>query len=162
MNCIRQALYAAPETGGKKELKKQASDLESFTLACTEFPIEALNLIVEIISTKELFSKSGIDNFIVKLSTDMYRLSDDQKSILLTAICNKYSEYTELEWCWLLGDLIAGNYDASIAMQVFREIFPSATKEGKEGVALGLDVIYKQSGRDPKLEKEIKKILNPS
>lgn len=159
MENIRQALYAAAGKGANKAIKEQAAAYEHITLSQEVFSDECLNLIVEILSVKELFSKPGIDAFLLKTSTDMYRLSTSQKQRLLDAICENYFQYTNMEMCWQLGDMIARSYDQATSMKAFQRLFESATDQGKEGIVLGLDILAKQSKRDPKLMKEIDAIL---
>lgn len=160
MENLRQALYAATGKDAKKAIKDQAAIYEDITLSAEKFPDECLDLIIEILSVSELFTKPGIDIFLLKTSTDMYRLTGGQKQRLFDAICDHYGQYTDKDLCWLLGDLIARNYDRSTAMQAFRTLFNLATAQGKKGVALGLDVLAKQSKHDPQLMKEIEAILS--
>jgi hypothetical protein len=159
MENIRQALYAITGKGARKAIKEQGVLFERETLSHNEFPEECLDLIIEILSTEALLNKPGIDHFIVTITTDMSRLMHSQKQKLLKVICNHYHRYTDMEICWLLGDMIARSYDRSIAMQTFRKLFDSSTDQGKEGIALGLDVLARQSNHDPQLMTEIHSIL---
>lgn len=156
---VRQALYAASQKGARKAIREQAMELQRITHSCATYPDACLDLIVEILAVNELFSKSGIDIFVLDMITTMYRLSDSQKQRLLQAISDHYSEYADEEMCTLLGDLVARNYDQSTAMQTFKALFNSATDQGKEGIALGLDILARDSKRDPRVMKEIQAIL---
>ncbi|WP_230851039.1 hypothetical protein [Ralstonia solanacearum] len=158
---IRQALYAATGKGARKLLKEQATIYEKITLSNEIIPDECIDLIVEILSTDELFSKPGIDVFFLKASTDMYRLSEIHKQRLLVTICENYSKYTNIEMCWQLGDMIARAYEPATAIKVFQRLFASATDQGKEGIVLGLDIIARQSKRDTKIMREIDAIIKP-
>jgi|GEM_PF-3960564 len=159
MENIKQALYAITGKGARKAIKEQGIIFERETLSHNEFPEECLDLIIEILSVKELFAKPGMDHFLLTVTTDMPRLTSNQKQKLLKAVCDHYHQYADMEMCWLLGDMIARSYDQSVAMQVFRNLFDSATDQGKEGIALGLDVLARQSKREPQLMKEIDAIL---
>lgn len=160
MENIKAALYEAEGKGARKLIKELASSCEDFALAQEVFPEECMDLIVEILSEERLFTKSGIDVFLLKTSTDMYRLSEGQKARLLKAIFENYSRYADIDMCWLLGDLIARSYDRLTVLSTFRSLFSTATNQGKEGIALGLDVLARQSMQDAPLMKEIDEILH--
>ena len=159
MENIRRALYEARGKGAGKILKTQASLYEDLTLAHELVPDECIDLIVEILSAKELSSKPGMEMFLVKTCSDMERLKESQRERLLSAVLAHYGEYDRVEFCWAICDLIARSYSQDVAIDLFRRVFPSATYQGKEGVALGLDIIARSSKRDPVLMKEIEKIL---
>ncbi|MBB6248264.1 hypothetical protein [Rhodanobacter sp. A1T4] len=159
MNNIRLALYENKTTGAKKFLERQASLYEDETLAHALVPNECVALIVEIVSVKELFSKPGIEIFLVKTYSDMDRLTEEQKKEILDAAYSHFHEYEFVEFCWVLCDLIARCYSRAEAMHFFRKVFDTASAQGKKGVALGLDIIYRTSQRDPNLKNEISKIL---
>lgn len=161
---ILQALYlAAEEKKQRKLVHKQADAYEDYLLNQQDFPNEALDLIIKILSDEKLFRLDGIDIFVLKIYTDMSRLSDNQKKRLLNSICENYEYYSNLDFCWQIGDLVARSYDQSTALQVFKRLFDSASDQGKEGIVLGLDILAKQSKRDPKLMNEVQNILgNPA
>ncbi len=97
--------------------------------------------------------------FIVKTHTDMDIISDTQKTALLHTISTNYHQYTETDLCWHLGDLIARCYNPFLAINFFQNQFASATLQGKEGIALGLDIIARHSKRDPGIMKSIDRIM---
>lgn len=157
---IRRALRTASGKNTRKVLTEQCSAFEKETLSHHEFTDKCLDLIIEILSSKELFTKKGISCFLVTIATDLNRLTDKQKQRLLNTICDNYYQYCDMEMCWQLGDMIARSYDQHIAMQAFRNLFSNATDQGREGIVLGLDIIARQSKNDPQLIKEIKAILH--
>jgi hypothetical protein len=124
------------------------------------FPQTCFDLIIEILSIEELFNKPGIDVFLMNISTDTERLSKERKQKLLDTIRDSYSKYANLEFCWIAGDMLARYFDREYVMYVFDTLFNKSTSEGKEGIALGLDIIAKHSKRDPNIMKKIDKILN--
>jgi hypothetical protein len=156
---MRRALYAATSGNSKKVIKEQVSKYEDETLSHELVPDECFALIIEILSTKELFFKPGIEAFLSNTYMDMERLTSVQKGELLGAASKHYNEYNRVEFCWVLCDLVARCYKQDVALQFFRGAFGGATYQGKEGVALGLDILARASGREPKLMKEIESIL---
>lgn len=160
MKEVVSALHAANGKGARKSIAKQADIYENATLANEFFSEECLGFIVYLLSTEDLFNKPGIEIFIVKLATDMDIISDGQRKFLLDALGNNYHSYLNIELCWHLGDLVARHYDKGSAMRFFQQQFISATSQGKEGIALGLDILTRQSKRDPRVMKEVSRILS--
>lgn len=159
MGSIVEALYGTTGKDLKKLLGQLGRDYEHIALSSEELPDECVDLVCEILATEELFTKPGIDIFLLKISTDMHRLSEQQKLKLLRAITENYERYSKLEMCWRLGDLIARSYDRTVALDVFRSLFRKASDQGKEGLALGMDILVRQSKQDPQLIKQIDKIV---
>ncbi|WP_192558460.1 hypothetical protein [Pseudomonas allokribbensis] len=159
MKEIKDALHAAAGKGARKVIAAQADIYENATLANEYFSDECLELITYILSTEDLFNKPGMHVFIVKIHTDMDILSDNQKQKLLDTVSLNYQRYNQTDLCWHLGDLIARCYDSNLAMNFFQHHFVSATPQGKEGIALGLDILARHSKRDPKIMKKIETIL---
>src|ERR1700755_1988461 len=102
---IRAELFALPTK--RKHYDELLRLYRHVSIESASFPESCLNLIVEILSTEGLFSQKGIDQFLVEMSSDMDRLSADQKAKLLEAIAENYPRYNNIEFCWSLGDLIA-------------------------------------------------------
>jgi hypothetical protein len=159
MQNIITSLIAIADTGDQKRIRELASAYEDLCLAYEEFPDTAIDVITQILSEKTLFQKQGIEQFLSKTSTDMYRLNPNQKQWLLDTIVKHYSEYADIKLCWWLGDIIARGYDQKTALQTFAIIFNTASDQGKEGIALGLDVLTKQPEANDALLKSIKDIF---
>ena len=158
---IRKSIY---NTHGRRKgfFATQVDLFRNITLEHRNFPAECLDLIIEILSVDQLFSQGGIYEFIMELYTDMPRLDELQRQQLLSAICENYPRYNDLELCLHIGDLVARCYDKQRALNTFRRLFPISTDHGKEGVALGLDVLRRYSGENLKLQAQIKSILESS
>ena len=111
MEEIRKSLYAAEGKGARKRVMALADDYDRLTLGHEIFPEKCLNFIIEILSTDAFFNKPGADFFIIKISSDMNRLSAIQKQALLDAIRSNYSRYAVMEFCWTVGDMLARYFD---------------------------------------------------
>ncbi|WP_213027917.1 hypothetical protein [Pseudomonas sp. Seg1] len=159
MEEIRKSLYAAEGKGARKRVMALADDYDRLTLSHEIFPEKCLNFIIEILSTDAFFNKPGADFFIIKISSDMNRLSAIQKQALLDAIRSNYSRYAVMEFCWTVGDMLARHFDRTSVIRVFKSVFDQATAEGKEGIALGLDIIARHSKQDPGVMRQIQRIL---
>jgi hypothetical protein len=162
MEELRKALYEIEGKGARKRIMKLATEYDRLAMGHDTFPQICFDLIIEILSTEELFNKPGMDVFLMNISTDTERLSKERKQKLLDTIQDSYSKYANLEFCWIAGDMLARYFDREHVIYVFDTLFNKSTSEGKEGIALGLDIIAKHSKRDPSIMKKIEKILNNS
>ena len=160
MEDVRRALYDAKDGKGRRDIKAQAVKYEEETLSHERVPDECFGLIVEILSVKELSTKPGVEDFLSNTYMDMKRLTSEQKEKLLDAASKHYGEYDRVEFCWVLCDLVARSYPQHVALNFFRQVSGTATHQGEEGVALGLDILGSASGQEPVLMKEIKAIIH--
>lgn len=159
MKNTKEALFGATGKDAKRLIKQLAVDCDDISLASLVYPDECIDLICEVLATGALFTKPGIDYFLHRTLTDMFRFSEQQKLRTLETITKNYERYSDLDTCWILGDLIARSYDRVVALDVFRSLFNKATDNGREGIALGLDVLVRLSKRDPQLIKQVHKII---
>jgi len=160
MKDIKRALYEAAGKNAKSLIEEQASFFEDLALSSEVFPEYCIDVVIEILSVRELHEKPGMEKFILNTATDAHRLSDDQKNRLLSAAIHHYHEYLSQNFCWLLCDFIARSFDRERALSFFDRVFDGSLKEGKQGVALGLDILARSSKLEPKLMQRIKGILN--
>jgi hypothetical protein len=159
MKDIKRALYEATGKSAKKIIREQASFFEDLALTSEDFPEYCVDIVVEVLSVRELHEKPGIEKFILNTVTDSHRLSDGQKYRLLDAAVHHYREYTNQDFCWLLCDFIARSFDQESALIFFDRVFDSASEEGKQGVALGLDILARSSKLESSLMQRIEAIL---
>jgi hypothetical protein len=159
MKDIKRALYEAAGKNAKSLVEEQASFFEELALSSEGFPEYCVDVVVEVLSVRELHEKPGIDKFILNTSTDSHRLSDDQKHRLLEAAANHYHEYMNQDFCWLLCDFIARSFNQESALIFFDGVFDRAHKEGRQGVALGLDILARSAKLEPNLMRRIEVIL---
>lgn len=160
MKDIKRALYEAAGKNTKKVIEEQASFFEDLALSSEGFPDYCVDVVIEVLSVRELHEKPGIEKFILNTSTDSHRLSGGQKHRLLDAAVHHYHEYTNQDFCWFLCDFIARSFDQESALSFFDRVFDSAREEGRKGVALGLDILARTSKLEPNLIRLIKAILN--
>lgn len=160
MNKLKQALYEKGSSKGSKELKKLAKAYDQMTLGYDFYPDECLDLIIEILTVEELFMRPGMDSFLLRFSTDIERLTALQKRKLLDVIIKNYSKYRSLDFCWVIADTIARQYEPHSAIYAFDQTAMSSTIQGKEGIALGLNILSKHKELDDSLKNKIKKIMN--
>jgi hypothetical protein len=156
---IRRDIYSSEVGGERKRIRRAGALFREVLLFAEDFPPDCLSLILEIVSNKEVFHKSGIDFFFGEMMTDVLRLNDEQKVILLESLRQNYSWYDDLDICWMVGDLVARNYPVQSALAFFEAVAKTAAPQGREGIALGLDVIYKNNKNDNLVLNKAKSIL---
>lgn len=159
MKDIKRALYEAAGKDAKSIIEEQASFFEDLALSSEEFPEYCVDVMVEVLSVRELNEKPGIDKFILTTSTDSHRLSDAQKDRLLDAAAHHYHEYASQDFCWLLCDFVARSFDQERSLSFFDGVFDRAHKVGRQGVALGLDILARSAKLEPNLVQRIENIL---
>lgn len=159
MKDITRALYEATGKAAKKIIHEQAEFFEELCLSSEHFPEYCMEVILEVLSVEELYEKPGIEAIVLKTTTDAYRLTDHQKEKLLSAINEHYAGYESENMCWSICDFIARSYDQRTALIFFEQQFPKSSKEGKQGVALGLDILGRSARHDSNLTSHIQLIL---
>lgn len=160
MKTLRQALYEKTGSKGGKALKELAKIYDEMTLGYDFYPDEYLDLIFEILTVEELFMRTGMDSFLLRFSTDVERLSVSQKNKLLDTIINNYHKYKNLDFCWVIADIIARQYEPSSAIHAFDRAAKNSTSQGKEGIALGLNILSKNKQLESPLKNNIKDIMS--
>ncbi|WP_455894232.1 hypothetical protein [Pseudomonas palmensis] len=158
MKNIRQSICEAVGKGSRKTLLNLAAEFEMAELMSSDISDEAFEFILDLLSSEELFNRPGMSAFLVNISFDMNKFSLTQKAQMLSAVQLNYSRYSDLEFCWVLCDIVARNYERSVALKAFGDLVNDATSEGRKGIALGLDAIAKQSKRDSNTMTEIEKV----
>lgn len=165
MKEIRRAIYDAKGKGLRSIIKKQAYlymdlILETENLSVeTGIPQSIFDLLVEILSVKELYEKPGMDGFMVGMATDAVWLSADQKSLMYAAMLANYGGYGREEFCWTICDFIARQFPFEKAMDFFEAVSDSATDNGRQGIRLGLSVLSRYAGNDPGKERRMASLL---
>lgn len=159
LQSLRTTVYAIPIGARRKVVHAWVREFEAVIGSSTLYLNAYIELAVEVFSVAELYRKPGMYSLVHLMYFDMYRMTAVQKERLLQALRDNYSGYDDLDFCWHTGDLIARCYEENVALAAFSAMFDSATPQGKEGVALGLDVLMRQPGRTPGLGKRVRRIL---
>ncbi|AVD88651.1 hypothetical protein C4Q26_16535 [Pseudomonas sp. SWI44] len=162
MNMFSELLSALQKADGKKirkEVAQLADRYEKLLFEIDGTSDESVDFMLSIFSDERLFNKPGMDIFVLKAGTEFFCMTDEQKSKIYNALLNAYHKCSNLDYCWATGDLIARNFNRKCALHFFSQTFVCATKNGKEGIALGLDVIARQEGRNQQVKEIIARIL---
>ncbi|MFJ4344795.1 hypothetical protein [Pseudomonas sp. NPDC089401] len=159
MEEIKSNLSAISGKGAKKKILAEAKRYDDIISSYSEIPDSCFSLWLDIFSTADLYNKPGMHIFYLNLQVCMYAVTREQKNKALKVLRSNYQNYAVIETCWHVGDLIARCYDINDAVRFFEDLFPLSTPEGREGVALGLDVIRMQK-KDPDFKGVIARILS--
>lgn len=155
---IKGELLEISGKGGAKKILAEAKKFDDLISHYESIPDAFFGLWLDIFSDAELYNKSGMHIFALNLQVCMYAVSETQKESAFHAIMDHYSDYNNLETCWHVGDLIARCYETQKAFDFFKKLFPISTAQGREGIALGLDVLGRQD-KSTKSKKMIEQIL---
>lgn len=120
---LNQYLSAILNTKNDKESEKVsqkvADDFEMELLNFTSFPSDFLEFILKLLSDKTLFTKAGIWNFLLVLSTESHILKKSDYEALLITITENFKDYENSDLCLACCDFIARNYPYDIAKNTF-------------------------------------------
>lgn len=155
---IRHELLEVSGKGARKKLLGAAKAFDDLLSQHEQVPDGCFALWLEIFSQQALYNKPGMHIFFLNLQVCMHALSPAQKHQALTTIRSAYSGYTELQTCWFVGDLVARCYGKDEAFAFFKALFAISTPQGREGLALGLDVLRRQH-KDERSLRLIEQIL---
>ncbi|MEN5240357.1 MULTISPECIES: hypothetical protein [Pseudomonas] len=155
---IKCELLKISGKGGAKKILAEAKKFDDLISHYETIPDACFSLWLDIFSDPELYNKPGIHIFVLNLQVCMYAISESQKESALHAIMANYANYSNLETCWHVGDLVARCYETEIAFDFFESLFSISTEQGREGIALGLDILGRQD-KSTKSKKMIEKIL---
>lgn len=146
INEIKVAFYKASKSRDTKLLQ----DIFYFYIdRSASYPQEALELLEEILATKQLFTKKGINKFFIENIIFLYKLSNVQKEKLLNAICTHYSQYENSSFCETLCETISDMYGTVKAVEIFSQLYLPASTDGKNGIILHCDsLIYRSDSKN--------------
>ncbi|MFJ4345588.1 hypothetical protein [Pseudomonas sp. NPDC089401] len=152
-------LQAATGKKVRKEASKLTDEYEHMLTIYEGTCEDSVEFLLSVFRDKDLCDKPGVDMFAMMAGNELFLMSDAQKKSIYSTLRNMYQNYNNLDFCWVVGDLIARNYERKEAMDFFSSEFPKSTHNGKEGIALGLDIIARQEGRSAEVNKMIDRIL---
>lgn len=165
MEEIRRAIYEAKGKNSKSVVREQASlymesILETEDLSSASgIPKPVFDLLIEILSVKELYEKPGIEDFMLGMATDTDWLSVNQKDMMYAAMLSNYEGYINQVFCWTICDFIARQFSFDKALSFFKEVIGTATEDGKRGVYLGLDILARYAKNHPDKKQQLDSLL---
>lgn len=159
ISAIKCAIYEAKGDNTSRILKEQAEYLSDYALGFKPYPQICFELIVDFLSNRNLFEKRGAGHFVFEVLTDLYKFDENQRGQLVSVIESNFKHYNDSNLCRKLCLAIVLNYKADMTVNLFRSLYPQASRAGKIGIALALNIIVSDSPLNSHLVTEISIIL---
>ena len=165
MEDVRRAIYEAKGRNSRSVIREQASHYVDFILEAENLsegkgiPKPSFDLLIEILSVKELYEKPGVEDFMLGMAAGTNWLSISQKNMMYDAMLSNYGGYIREDFCWTICDFVARQFSFEKAFTFFKEVIDFATEDGKRGVYLGLDILYRYAKEYPDKEQRIASLL---
>jgi hypothetical protein len=117
--------------------QKIADSFEDDLLEFDDFPADYFNFVLALLTEGQFYSRRGLWNFLLVLSTEKQKLTPQHYDRLATAIMENYSNYLDEDLCLAVCDFIARNYPADYAKQVLDKLrsIESSKAENLKGIA---------------------------
>jgi hypothetical protein len=106
----------SPEKSGPV-FQRIADKYEDDLLELPGFPDAYFDFVLGLLSDKRFYSKPGVWNFLMVLSTEKHKLRSDHYQALAARIVDNYKQYADEELCLAACDFIARNYPFAFARQ---------------------------------------------
>jgi len=133
-------------------------NLEQLILESEEYPELAVDVVCTVMREAGLYNRDGISEFIFLMLSDMYRMSAPQRTKFIDCLLKHFSDYRIDEFCWVICDFVSRNFQPNVALEIFAQLlFQQTTSAGKRGLALGLQVLARNS-RDPQVLGKIREL----
>lgn len=101
---------------------KIADKFEDDLLHYEEFPPDYFGFFLKLISERDFFSKPGIWNFFLVLSTEKKKLTKEHYAEIGDCILAHYSEYGNEDLCLAVCDFVARNFDEESARNLLTAV----------------------------------------
>ena len=106
-----------------------ADRFEDDLLEVEEFPENYFGFVLELLGNESLFSKPGVWNFLLVLSTEQGKLLPQHYEMLARCLVSNYARYENSDLCLAACDFVARNYSAVEARAILGRL--SAIEQNK-------------------------------
>lgn len=117
-------LLGCSEANSESVFQNIADRYEDDLLNFDDFPEDYFNFIIKLLSDSRFYSKAGVWNFLLVLSTEFHRLSTQHYNRLAEIFVDNYKNYQDEDLCLAVCDFIARNYNLNKAEQIFSRLDP--------------------------------------
>ena len=145
MDNITTELETAVSAGSKSGLKEVLAEFNAKIIASRSLPICCQSLIEAILSRSSFYNVVGIEEFFVILLSPPYLIREDIEESISRLIKENYIYYKNVEFCWVICDIIARQFDRDHAYELLHFLANLPSDPGQEGAALGLDILAQAS-----------------
>ncbi len=112
--------------------QKVVDSYEDDLLECEEFPPSYFEFVVDQLSLKEVFTKPGLWNFLMVLSTEQGKLQPQHYGALADCFLRNYQAYEDTDLCLAVCDFVARNYSTPEARYLLGKLGEIESKKPKE------------------------------
>jgi hypothetical protein len=91
--------------------QKVADNYEDDLLDFDDYPKEYFDFFLRLLSEHQFYSKPGLWNFLLIISTESHKLSGEAYKAISGCIIDNYSKYEDEDLCLAVCDFIARNYE---------------------------------------------------
>lgn len=129
---------------------RTADKFEDDLLEFEGFPADHFSFVLELLSNSRLYSKPGIWNFLLVLSTENHKLRREHYDALAKTILDQYVNYVDPDLCLAVCDFLARNYPEREAEDILNmlRMVESDKDERLRGFAIdGLRIVKLEAAR---------------
>lgn len=144
------AVIRATSKGSESVYQEIADRFEDSLLEFDDFPAEYFDLVLALLSEERFYSRPGLWNFLMVLSTENQKLTVQHHDRLANAIVEHYSSYLDKDLCLAVCDFVARNYRPDHAHRVLSRLkeIESAKAQDLRGLAdQGLWILEREMSR---------------
>jgi hypothetical protein len=117
---------------------------EQVSLGPKVTPDECIELLVDAVSAPDLLNKKYFDVFLSNALYEAAKFSPVHMRKLYVAMLDAFRSIVSNDVSWLISDFIATRFSAPLSVEFFSTVSESATKQGFEGIALGVDLMRRR------------------
>jgi hypothetical protein len=118
----RQLLLGCSGIRCESVFQQVADRYEDDLLEFDDFPDEYFDLALDLLSSVKFYSKPGVWNFLLVLSTEQDKLQHHHYEALVDRIVSNYGSYKNNDLCLAVCDFIARNYSVGDARRIFQQL----------------------------------------
>jgi hypothetical protein len=153
-------LVGSPIGKRRRLLAGYLKQLEDDILLLSSYPDDAFAFVLRLLSHAETASLEPLSNLVLMLNVEFHMLSADQRALLLDTFrsCAPLCQTEMAEW--VMGDLVARQYDPAVALSLFRSWASSANGRVRYMAFFGCDVLRIQTSLPVDARSQAVELMN--
>jgi hypothetical protein len=126
------------------DMYRLVGQYEQVSLGPDVTPDECIELLVQAVSIPELLNKKHFDVFLSNALYEVEKFSPTHMRRIYLAMIDAFGSIVTNDVGWLISDFIATRFSVPLSVDFFSIASESATKQGFEGIALGVDLLRRR------------------
>lgn len=139
------------KTAEKKKISRKiynaAQTYDNFILGISIVPDEAVNFLVEIFSSKELFENKGIEHFLLEVNVDLLKYTIPHRLKILEVLSRNADNFAMELSRHSIGDFIARAYSCDVAYKTLLQL-SEGRKNEKHVAFVGVDILMRRLNKN--------------